>query len=338
VLPKGPGLRRSPRFRPQSIHLVAPLVVMAIIAAVLPPVSADAAQLTLSWVDHSGGLAAFSIERRATSGGTYTPIGQQPAGISTYVDTTVAAGSTYCYRVRAFNDAGMSGYSNEACASPAGGLDLTVTRAGSGTGTVTSSPPGIDCGQDCAESYAGGTVVTLAAAAGPGSAFSAWSGSGCAGVQPCVLTGNTAVLVTATFVATPAPSDTQPPSRPPRIRAWASGSTRITVAWGKPSDNVGVTGYHLERCMGFSCATFVRLATPAGTTFSDTGLAPSTRYRYRVRAIDAAGNLGPYSAVASARTGRAPGNAAGTDQLLPAPGKLPSLARTASDQGGQRDH
>ena len=30
---------------------------------------------------------------------------------------------------------------------------LTVTKAGGGTGTVTSSPPGINCGGDCTQSY-----------------------------------------------------------------------------------------------------------------------------------------------------------------------------------------
>ena len=47
---------------------------------------------------------------------------------------------------------------------------------------------------------------------------------------------------------------------------------------------------------------FVKLAYPTNTTYSDTGLAPSTSYTYIVRAADAAGNLGPYSGVASATT------------------------------------
>ncbi|MGI8822522.1 MAG: sulfatase family protein, partial [Acidimicrobiia bacterium] len=42
-------------------------------------------------------------------------------------------------------------------------FDLTVTRAGTGSGTVRSTPAGIKCGTDCTESYASGTSVTLTA-------------------------------------------------------------------------------------------------------------------------------------------------------------------------------
>jgi hypothetical protein len=65
---------------------------------------------------------------------------------------------------------------------------------------VTSSPPGIDCGADCTESYAAGTVVTLTAAPGPSSTFEGWSGGSCSGTSlVCQLTMDTARSATATF-------------------------------------------------------------------------------------------------------------------------------------------
>jgi chitodextrinase len=63
-----------------------------------------------------------------------------------------------------------------------------------------------------------------------------------------------------------------------------------------------VTGYQVEGCQGSLCANFAQIATVTGTTFNNTGLTPSTSYSYRVRATDAAGNLSPYSNVASATT------------------------------------
>src|SRR5258708_13635386 len=58
----------------------------------------------------------------------------------------------------------------------------------------------------------------------------------------------------------------------------------------------------MERCQGAFCASFAQVATPSGTSFNDTGLVASTSYSYRVRAADAAGNVGPYSDIASATT------------------------------------
>jgi hypothetical protein len=51
---------------------------------------------------------------------------------------------------------------------------LTVSKAGSGTGTVTSSPAGINCGSDCSEPYNQGTKITLKVKADPGSTFKGW--------------------------------------------------------------------------------------------------------------------------------------------------------------------
>jgi hypothetical protein len=53
---------------------------------------------------------------------------------------------------------------------------LTVTKAGTGSGTVTSAPAGITCGGDCSEDYATGTIVILTPTADSGSNFTGWSG------------------------------------------------------------------------------------------------------------------------------------------------------------------
>ncbi len=54
---------------------------------------------------------------------------------------------------------------------------LTVERLGSGSGTVTSDPAGIQCGSDCSQSYDEGATVTLTATPASGSEFAGWSGS-----------------------------------------------------------------------------------------------------------------------------------------------------------------
>ena len=84
-------------------------------------------------------------------------------------------------------------------------------------------------------------------------------------------------------------------ARRPGLAATVAGPTQVDLAWTASTDNVGVTGYRVERCQGAGCTNFVEVGQPTGTTFSDTGLTASTIYRYRVRAADAAGNLSGYS-------------------------------------------
>jgi hypothetical protein len=74
------------------------------------------------------------------------------------------------------------------------------------------------------------------------------------------------------------------------------------LSWTASTDNVGVTGYRVERCQGAGCSNFAQVGTPSGTTFNNTGLTAGTSYSYRVRAADAAGNLSGYSNAASATT------------------------------------
>ncbi|PYM63053.1 MAG: hypothetical protein DME11_17930, partial [Candidatus Rokuibacteriota bacterium] len=77
---------------------------------------------------------------------------------------------------------------------------LTLAPSGTGTGTVTSAPAGIDCGATCTASYAYNTTVTLTATPAVGSVFTGWSGGGCSGTAPCVVTVTAATTVTPTFV------------------------------------------------------------------------------------------------------------------------------------------
>lgn len=76
---------------------------------------------------------------------------------------------------------------------------LTIIKVGTGSGTVTSSPAGFDCGTTCLASFADGTQVTLTATPAVGSTFAGWSGGGCAGTGTCTVTTNAAKSVAAIF-------------------------------------------------------------------------------------------------------------------------------------------
>ncbi|MDX6647555.1 MAG: hypothetical protein QOK40_3282 [Miltoncostaeaceae bacterium] len=101
--------------------------------------------------------------------------------------------------------------------------------------------------------------------------------------------GNVGPASNALAVTSAAPSgDIQAPTAPATLRSTAVGSTEVSLAWQPANDNVGVTGYRVLR-------DAAQVGAPTATSFTDTGLSPSTAYRYTVKAIDAAGNLSPAS-------------------------------------------
>jgi hypothetical protein len=147
---------------------------------------------------------------------------------------------------------------------PAGGLNasgsgssgtftLQVTKNGTGSGTVTSSPSGISCGTTCSRSFSGGTTVTLTAAAASGSVFGGWSGGGCAGTGSCTVQINNNVTVTATFN-----TSATPPPPPP------SGTFTLTVT--KVLD--GGTGNVTSSPAGIDCGATCTATFPSGTSIT----------------------------------------------------------------------
>jgi hypothetical protein len=79
---------------------------------------------------------------------------------------------------------------------------LTVSKAGTGRGSVTSSTPGLDCGpayDTCTASYSAGAAVTLTATPIAESRFDNWSGCDSANAEICSVTMNTSRSVTPAF-------------------------------------------------------------------------------------------------------------------------------------------
>lgn len=79
---------------------------------------------------------------------------------------------------------------------------VTVTKAGTGSGTVAHAPAGNSCGVNCYSGFASGSTVTLAATPAAGSTFTGWSGA-CSGTGSCTLSANGNMAVTATFTSHP---------------------------------------------------------------------------------------------------------------------------------------
>ena len=97
-----------------------------------------AASNVLSWQDNSTNEANFHVERKAEAcagTGAFAEIATVGINVSTFNDTNVTEGVTYCYRVAASNPAGKSAYSNTASRT----VPFSVPSAPSGLG-VTGGP------------------------------------------------------------------------------------------------------------------------------------------------------------------------------------------------------
>ena len=107
---------------------------------------------------------------------------------------------------------------------------LSVSRIGTGQGTVTSSAAGIECGVICIAGFDQGSVVTLTAEAAVGSEFTGWSGAGCEGVGSCKVPMGSEQSVSAEFRAIPrlVPVDKDTGRRTLAISVSGEGAGTIT--------------------------------------------------------------------------------------------------------------
>ena len=114
--------------------------------------------------------------------------------------------------------------------------------------------------------------------------------------------GSSPVITDPSQIYGSIPPDTEPPTSPTNLSATSPSQSSISVSWNPATDNVGVTGYIVERCQGSGCSNFTQVGTPTSSPFTDSALTPNTFYNYHVRATDAAGNLSGWSNVVGATT------------------------------------
>ena len=261
-----------------------------------------------------------------------------PGALTTAV--SFSAGGVYTLQLSA-NDGALTGYDNLALTvnkkpTVNAGLDQTITLPSTATLSGSATDDGIP-------NPPGALTYTWSKVTGPGnvtfqnvhsaatSATFSISGSYTLrlGASDSVFAGSDQMLVTvnpassATPTATPTPTitptatptPTPVPAAPSNLKAAASSQSGINLVWTDRSTNE--TGFKIERSP--SGKKFTQIATVGADVsgFGDTGLTASTKYYYRVRAYNGAGNSG-YSNKASATTLSAP-----TPTPTPSPAATP---------------
>ncbi|MDQ6915143.1 MAG: fibronectin type III domain-containing protein, partial [Actinomycetota bacterium] len=204
-------------------------------------------------------------------------------------------------RVKAHYDAGTGGAPPSAPApSPPSGLTATTANSGRVDLTWTdnsNNETNFVVERDTSSSFASPTVATV------GADVSSYADTGLSPsttyyyrVKAKNATGPSAYSNVASATTSPPP----PPAAPSLLNATAVSSSRIDLQW---TDNSGVeANMVVERDTSSSFASPTVTTLPADTTtYSDTGLSPSTTYYYRVKAKNATGSSG-YSNTSSATT------------------------------------
>lgn len=279
----------------------------------LDAVAASATQVDLTWNDNSNNEDGFRIQRADDNAFTEdlnTVI--VAADTQTYSDTPVESGHTYYYRVIAYNATGSSAASNTATVS----TPDVAPAAPSGLAAVAFSATRIDLTWNDNSNNEDGFRIERA----DDNAFSQnlvtqTVGSG------VVTYSDTSVQPVKTYyyqviaynsVGDSAPSGTASATTPNVAPAAPSGLARVVVSasrvdlsWVDNSSNE--TGFRLEQATAANFSGATLFALGAGiTTYSDTSVAPSTTYYYRVFATNGAGDSSASNTVTATTPGVVP--------------------------------
>ncbi|MDQ3928487.1 MAG: fibronectin type III domain-containing protein, partial [Chloroflexota bacterium] len=281
----------------------------------LTATAVSSSRIDLRWTDNSTNEDSFVLERStASSFGTIDKTVTLAANTTSYADSTVAASTTYYYRVKATNAAGSSGYSNTASATtpaatptaPAAPSGLTATAASSSkidlSWTDNASNEDSYTVERSLDGSTGWTVLTGTLAANTNS-YADTSVSPATKyyyrVKASNSGGDSAYSSTASATTTSAL-----PAAPSNLTAQVAGTgTKQKINLKLLDNSTNETGFVLERSLSSDFGVVQKSVTLAAnsTNYSDTGLNASTKYYYRVKATNSAGSSA-YSNVASTTT------------------------------------
>ncbi|QKZ13136.1 fibronectin type III domain-containing protein [Spirosoma sp. KUDC1026] len=270
----------------------------------LTATAVSSSQINLQWADISDNETGFQIERASSVTGTFSKIADVGANTTMFSDQNLTASTQYCYRIRTVNAAGTSGYTDVQCATtpaPPVGAPQNLVATAASTTQINLTWTGVTGANSYQLERSPNGNDNWSKITDPAGSATSYSDPN---LTPntryyyrirAVISGTAGPYSNVTNALTP----DAPPAAPARLTATAASFSQITLSWADLSANE--TGFQLERSTDGT--TFSKVADLAAniTTYSDQNLSPQTRYYYRIRAVNAAGNS-DYSNVADATT------------------------------------
>jgi len=279
-------------------------------ATSLAGTAASVTSVDLTWTDNSGNETGFRVEQATNNAFTANLVTVTVgANTSSYGDTSVAARTTYYYRVFAFNAAGDSGASNTvSVTTPASGstggntpaaptnlaaLAISATQINLTWVDNSSNETGFRIDRATDSAFTAGLVTFTVA--GNATAYSDTSVTAGTLYYYRVLatgaTGNSTASNTAS-VTTPASGGGGGGivAAPASLSAVAISGTQVNLTWVDNASNE--TGFRIDRATdsAFTAGLVTFTVAANATTYSDTSVTAGTLYYYRVLATGATGN------------------------------------------------
>jgi hypothetical protein len=270
--------------------------------------SVSQSEISLTWSDNTDNESGFIIERSPNGSTVWNLIGNVGPNVLFFDDSGLDPGSTFYYRVYAYNGAGNSPVSNVATATtwelqpPAAPTELTAIPA-SQTAIDLHWVDNADNENSFHLERSPNGTTGWEQIATVGSNIVDYHNSGLTpgtGYYYRVFARNDDGDSTYSNVAVAATWELQPPAAPTDLSASAISQTEIDLFWTDNADNED--GFIIEHSLdGASGWTQIGNVGPNVVTFSDSGLAPGTTHHYRVCATNGDGNS-PFSNTADATT------------------------------------
>ncbi|MDB6004807.1 MAG: hypothetical protein JWR15_1794 [Prosthecobacter sp.] len=252
-------------------------------------------QAAIKWSDGSG-ETGYAVERKTGSGGSWAQVGTTTVSATTFTDSSVTMGNVYFYRVTAVNGGLSSPPSDEFSVS------VTAPAVPTPLNATTNSSSAITLNWPNVELESGYKLERGTSATGPWTQIAAPT-TDTLTFQATSLSQNTTYffrirstnaigdsnyseIVSATTLLSP-------PALPSVFYAATNYYYQVGLTW---TDVSFEDSYVLERAPT-SSGTWTQLASlPANTTsFTDTFVAASTLYYYRIKAVNSAGASSYYT-------------------------------------------